>query len=167
MQLIIHLINFASCSLQVPAGTAGVRMPWVGCERAKPEPTWMRLGSPKPKAPTAPCERGRARTQGQSSCPNAWASKFLKKIPLVGVTTALRHRITHPSSSSSPYTQPCSTLPPMGQQNVPFKLLRVFFLVLVFFHFFPLGDMFIRKISETSGAACASNSFSKCIMSQE
>lgn len=135
MQLTIHLINFASCSLQVPAGTAGVRMPWVGCERTKLEPTWMRLGSAKPKAPTAPCERGRAWTQGQSSCPNAWASKFLKKIPLVGVTTALRHRITHPSSSSSPYTQPCSTLPPMGQQNAPFKLLRVFFFGVGFLSF--------------------------------
>lgn len=117
--------------------------------------------------PTAPCKRGRAWTQGQSSCPNTWANKFLKKIPLVGVMTSLRHRITHPSSSSWPYTQPYSTLS-NGPAKCSFQIAaRVFFLVLVFFHFFPLGDMFIRKISETSGAACASNSFSKCIMSQE
>lgn len=41
------------------------------------------------KPPTAPCKRGQARTQGQSSSPNAWANKFLKKIPLVGLMTSL------------------------------------------------------------------------------
>lgn len=117
------------------------------------------------KPPTAPCKRGQAWTQGQSSSPNAWANKFLKKIPLVGLMTSL-------SMASHIPTPPLGltlslTLLSSGPAKYSFQIAVRFFLVLVFFLFFPLGDMFIRKISETSGAACASNSFSKRIMSQE
>lgn len=118
-----------------------------------------------------PFRRGQAWTQGQSSCPNALASKILKKIPQKNSSGGCNDltEISHHTSLLLLFALHSALLYSLQWTSKIFlsNCCEVFFFFCVFFLFFPLGDMFIRKISETSGAACASNSFSKCIMSQE
>lgn len=98
--------------------------------------------------------------------------KFLGKsqthIPLLGVNALASPTLPPPLLRQEMLSS--TLLSPRDPQNIPLKGFGVgvfFAAVVVFFLFLTLGGMFISKISETSGAACASNSFSKRIMSQE
>ena len=153
----------------------------VGCEQAELEQGWPaeRDGGIVEVTPSCPLQ-GWARGQGSVQM---LGQELASWVPLLGVQHRCNaalwdHRTTESfgleNSSeikSNPNPSPPCPLPkssaprsPPGPAN---PSVQRAFLAALFFPFLPLEDMFISKISETSGAACASNSFSKCIMSQE